>query len=75
MKIVDLPTDRSIVGVKVKVPKAVADACDFPAEWGYIESWWMKGFWVTVTPGAARAYPLCFETLDEMWGLEYVDEA
>jgi hypothetical protein len=71
MKLVDLPTDRSIVGVKVKVPKEVAEACGFPAEWGYIESWWMKGFWVTVKPGAERAYPLCFETLDEMWGIEY----
>lgn len=71
MKLIDLPTNRSIVGVKVKVPKQVAEACGFPAEWGYIESWWMKGFWVTVKPGAERAYPLCFETLDEMWGIEY----
>lgn len=71
MKLVDLPTDRSIVGVKVKIPKDVAEASGFPADWGYIESWWMKGFWVKVNPDDKKVYPLCFETLEQMWDIEY----
>ena len=68
MKIKDLPEDKNLKGVKIKIPKG-HDECPFKegywhSQWGYEDG--KAGVWVKKDPTESRIYPVFLDKLKEV---------
>jgi hypothetical protein len=67
MKIKDLPSDRNLRGIKVKIPLGHPE-CSLEvgywwSQWGYENG--KAGVWVKESPTESRIYPVFLDKLEE----------
>ena len=64
MKVKDLPKDRPINGVKVKIPHTFRHhlaMAGLMKDEVYIRSTWERGVWVKEDLASSRMFPLCID--------------
>jgi len=64
MKVKDLPKDRPLNGIKVKIPSKFRyhlTLAGLMKDEVYIRSTWERGVWVKEDLAASRMFPLCID--------------
>jgi hypothetical protein len=69
MRLKDLPKDRNIVGIIIKIPKKLQIIHSLPQEEMYIKSGWIKGLWLTTGQDSQRIYPLTYNKFKDIENL------
>jgi hypothetical protein len=72
MKLKDLPCAVPLRGLRIKIPRSVADISKYSHTYGYILAYWDQGFVVSDSP-KGKACKLYFENLFDMFEIECVD--
>ena len=71
MKIKELSKDENLVGLTIKLPKALRVKEGIPKGKMIIKSGWNKGLWLS-TGKSDRIYPLFFDTFKDIEELEVI---
>ena len=69
----DLPKDKQLVGLKIKIPKDKRTLTDYSDKM-YIYSGWNKGLWLKKKMEDQRIFPYFFESFDDIKDLEIINE-
>ena len=70
MKLKDLPKDKQLIGLRIKILKKLQKEHGLPGSIMYIRSGWIKGLWLTIEPDSSRIYPFTFESFKDIENLQ-----